>query len=588
MSEATTRPRCRLQPDTLEDRLAPSADMVVQWNDVLRDAVRTAGTSAIAASRIMAVTQVAVYDSVNALDRTHEPLLVDALAHPRASREAAVAAAAHRALAAFYPAQAAGPAGLDAKLTASLATIPDGKAEDDGIALGRSVADQILALRQGDGSGVVLPPYLGGTAPGEWKPTPRPDPNNPGQELPGLPGLVPQWGDVTPFAMTSADQFRPAEQPALDSAAYTAAFNEVKELGSLTSATRTADQTAIARYWANGAGTATMPGHMNLLAQIVAEQRGNTLEENARLLAALNIAMADAVISCWDAKYEFSFWRPVTGIREAAGDGNDATQADAAWTPLLVTPNFPSYTSGHSTVSGAAAAVLADHLGTDDVSFTLPSQSPAFAARSYTSLSQMAAESAASRLYGGIHWSFDNNVALTAGTAVGQYVAANFLRPVEREAAAGVVNGELIVVGTDGRDLLNIGRAGTDLVVWANGQRLGQFAAATGIVMDGRGDDDLILLSAAVDAAAEIYGGTGNDLISGGSGDDRIFGEDGCDVLLGHAGNDRLDGGAGDDILFGGFGDDVLLGGLGDDWLFGGIGVDVLDGGPGHDHSFPW
>jgi hypothetical protein len=585
MSETTTRPRCRLQLDTLEDRLAPAADMVIQWNDAARDAVRTAGTSAIAASRILAITQSAVYDSVNALDRTHEPYLVDALAHPKASREAAVAAAAHRALTAFYPAQAAGPAGLDAKLTAALATIPDGKAEDDGVALGRSVADQILALRQGDGSGVVLPPYLGGTDPGQWRPTPRPDPANPGQELPGLPGLVPQWGDVTPFALTSTDQFRPAEQPALDSAAYTAAFNEVKELGSLTSATRTADQTAIARFWANGAGTATMPGHMNLLAQIFAEQRGNTLEENARLLAALNAAMADAVISCWDAKYEFSFWRPITGIREAAGDGNDATQTDAAWTPLLVTPNFPAYTSGHSTVSGAAAAVLADYLGTDDVSFTLPSQSPAFAARSYTSLSQMAAESAASRLYGGIHWSFDNDVALTVGGAVGQYVADNFLRPVERAAAAGVVNGELIVLGTDGGDVLHVGRVGTDFVVWANGQQLGQFAAA-GIVMDGRDGNDVILLTAAVDADAEIYGGAGNDLINGGSGDDRISGEDGRDVIFGHSGNDFLDGGAGDDFLFGGFGNDTLFGGPGDDWLFGGPGVDLLDGGPGHDLVF--
>jgi hypothetical protein len=398
---------------------------------------------------------------------------------------------------------------------------------------------------------------------------------------------VPQWADVTPFAMTSNDQFRPAAPPALGSPEYRDAFDEVKELGSATSATRTADQTTIARYWANGPGTATMAGHMNLLAQTIAGQRGNTLEENARLLAALNVAMADAVISCWDAKYEFNFWRPITGIREAAGDGNDETQADAAWTPLLVTPNFPGYTSGHSTVSGAAAAVLADYFGTDNVSFTLPSQSPAFAARSYTSLSQMAAESAASRLYGGIHWSFDNNVGLTAGAAVGQYVMAHFLRPAEQEAAAGVVNGELIVIGTDGGDLLHVSRSGAALVVWANGEQLGQFTGAiTGIAMDGRGDDDLILMASQVDTDAEIYGGAGNDLINGGSGDDRIFGEGGRDILFGHFGDDRLDGGAGDDFLFGGHGYDVLLGGLGDDWLFGGPGVDFLDGGPGHNRLF--
>jgi hypothetical protein len=473
MAETTTRPRSRLHVEPLEDRLAPAADMVIQWNDVARDAVRVAGTSAIAASRILAVTQVAVYDSVNALTRTHQPFLVDTLAHPKASREAAVAAAAHRTLVALYPTQAAT---FDAKLIASLATVPDGKAETDGVALGRSVADRILALRQTDGSGVVLPPYLGGTGPGQWRPTPRPDPNNPGQELPGLPGLVPQWADVTPFALTSTDQFRPAAPPALGSAAYTAAFNEVKALGSATNSTRTDDQTNIARYWANGAGTATMPGHMNLLAQTLAGQRGNTLEENARLLAALNVAMADAVISCWDTKYEFNYWRPITGIREAAGDGNDGTQADAAWTPLLVTPNFPAYTSGHSTVSGAAAAVLAGFFGTDTIAFTLPSQSPAFAARSYTSLSGMARESADSRLFGGIHWRFDNEVGLDVGGAVGQYVMANFLRPAQRGPAAGVVNGELIVVGSAAADFLHVGRVAGSLVVWANGVHLGTFA----------------------------------------------------------------------------------------------------------------
>lgn len=577
MTKTLPRPRCHLQLETLEDRLVPSADMVIQWNDVLRDAVRTAGTPATAASRIMAITQAAVYDSVNALDRTHEVLLVDALAHPRASREAAVAAAAHRALVFFYPAQTGA---LDAKLTASLATIPDGKAEDDGVALGRSVADQILALRQSDGSGVVLPPYLGSTQPGEWRPTP---PAN-------APGLHPHWVDVTPFAMTSKDQFRPAAPPALGSVAYAAAFEEVKDLGSATSATRTADQTAIALFWANGAGTATPIGHLNLMAQVVAVGQGNTLEENARLFATLNVAMADAVISCWDAKYEFNLWRPITGIREAAIDGNPATTADPAWTPLIGTPAFPSYTSGHSMVSAAAAVVLADFFGTDHVSYVLPSQNLALPARSYTSFSQAAAESAISRLYGGIHWSFDNNVGLTAGTSLGQYVAANFMRPVQREAAAGIVNGELIVVGSDDGDVLEVVRgSGNTLVVWANGERLGQFdAAVTAIVVDGGDGDDLIWISLLIDVDAEVYGGAGNDLISGGSGDDRIFGEGGHDLILGNHGNDRLDGGGGDDLLFGGIGHDVLLGGMGDDWLFGGPGVDDLDGGPGHDHLFSW
>lgn len=568
-----------LRVESLEDRLAPSADMVIQWNETLRETVRTAGTPGPAIGRVMAITQAAVYDSVNALDRTHEVYLVDALAHPGASREAAVAAAAHRALTVLYPAALfpTQAAALDAKLVASLATIPDGKAEDDGVALGRSVADQILALRQNDGSGVVLPAYLGSTEPGQWRPTPAAN----------LPGLLPGLADVTPFAMTSGDQFRPDAPPALDSAAYTAAFNEVKELGSLTSTLRTADQADIARFWANGAGTASAPGHLNLMAQLAAQQQGNTLEENARLFAAINIAMADATISCWDAKYEFSSWRPITGIREAANDGNPDTEADAGWTPLLGTPNFPSYTSAHSTLSAAAATVLADFFGTDDISFTLPSQNPAVAARSYTSFSQAAEESAVSRLYGGIHWNFDNNVGLEQGAAVGQYVMDHFLRPAERGATAGVVNGELIVVGTGGGDLLHVGRAGAALSVWANGQSLGQFdVAVTGIVVDARGGNDVILLAPQINTAAEIYGGAGNDLITGGAGDDRIFGEEGDDVILGLSGNDMLDGGAGNDFLFGGAGNDVMVGGLGDDWLFGGPGVDDLDGGSGRNRLF--
>jgi hypothetical protein len=570
MIKTRSRRRCRPQLETLENRLVPSADMVIQWNDIARDAVRIGATPATAVSRILAITQAAVYDSVNALARTHEVFLVDALAHPEASREAAVAAAAHRALSVFYPAQAAA---LDVKLAESLATIPDGKAEDDGVALGKFVADQILSLRQDDGSGVVLPPYTGGTDPGEWRPSP---PAN-------APGLHPHWGDVTPFAMTSGDQFRPAPPPALDSAEYTAAFNEVKELGSATSATRTADQTAIARFWLNAAGTATPLGHLNLLAQIVAQEQGNTLEENARLFAGLNIAMADAVISCWDAKYEFSFWRPQTGIREADNDGNPDTVADIGWTPLFTTPPHPSYTSGHTSNSGAAAAVLAEFFGTDDIAFTLASQHPAFpATRSYTSFSQAAEESAVSRMYGGIHWSFDNDVGLDAGNAIGHYVMANFLRPVEREAAAGIVGGELIVIGTDGGDLLNVERSGAKLVVWANGTLLGSFdLTVTGIVIDGRAGDDLLSVSHLIGIGAELYGGAGNDVLVGGSGHDRMFGEDGRDVLLGQAGDDYLDGGAADDILFGGLGKDELFGGPGDDWLFGGLGLDFLDGGPG-------
>src|SRR5262249_8200012 len=247
----------------------------------------------------------------------------------------------------------------------------------------------------------------------------------------------------------------------------------------------------------------------------------------------------------------------------------------------------PSYSSGHSAYGAAAAAALGGFFRTDHIAFTSTTPDLPGVTRSFTSFSAAADENALARLLGGIHWRFDNEVGLDIGDAIGKYVVANFLREVQRDPTAGVVNGELIVIGSDRGDLLNVDRDGPPIVVWANGQRLGQFdSGVRTIVMDARGGDDLILIAMQVQTGAEIYGGAGNDFIAGGSGDDRIFGEDGHDLLLGNLGNDRLDGGAGNDILFGGAGDDFLFGGLGDDWLFGGAGLDFLDGGPGHNHLF--
>jgi len=286
------------------------------------------------------------------------------------------------------------------------------------VTLGQQVATSILAIRATDGSNLTVP-YTPGTAPGDWRPTP-----------PALaPALLPQWPYVTPWAMTSGSQFRPHGVPDLTSAEYTAAFNEVKDLGSATSVTRTVDQTQIALFWANGAGTSTPPGHLNVAASLVAQAEGNTLAENARLFALLNVALADAAIASWDAKYAENFWRPITAIRDAATDGNPDTAADPTWTSLIATPPFPAYTSGHSSFSGAAAAVLAAYFGRDDISFTLPSENVSVAARSYTSFSQAAQESADSRLYGGIHWRFDNQDGLTSGASLGNFVAGNFLEP---------------------------------------------------------------------------------------------------------------------------------------------------------------
>ena len=227
---------------------------------------------------------------------------------------------------------------------------------------------------------------------------------------------------MTPFVLTRANQFRTPPPPELDSDEYTAAFLEVQRLGGNgvpggTETERTEEQTFIGTFWAyDGTPSLCAPPRLyNQIAVTLAKQKKTRDLELARLLALVNLALADTGIATWESKYFYQFWRPITGIREAASDGNPDTVADPAWAPLLGTPAFPAYTSGHSMVSAASAVVLADFFGTDNVSFTLPSQNPVLAARSFTSFSEAAAESAVSRLYGGIHWSFDNNVGLTAG-----------------------------------------------------------------------------------------------------------------------------------------------------------------------------
>jgi hypothetical protein len=243
--------------------------------------------------------------------------------------------------------------------------------------------------------------------------------------------------------MTSPTQFRPAAPPALSNIEYAAAVNEVRELGRFDSTTRTAEQTEIALFWADGGGTFTPPGHWNQIAAEMALSRGNTLAENARLFALLNIAEADAGIAAWDAKYAYDLWRPIDAIRRGDTDGNDLTTTDSTWTPLLKTPPFPTYTSGHSTFSGAADAVLTSIFGPavhftstsdDHNSFSLrPLAASQIITRSFGSFAQAADEAGRSRIYGGIHFDFDNINGLAAGRALGQYVVEGILRPLNSD-----------------------------------------------------------------------------------------------------------------------------------------------------------
>jgi hypothetical protein len=291
------------------------------------------------------------------------------------------------------------------------------------VRLGQYAAEKVLAWRAKDGSRRKVA-YTPSTEVGVWRPTP-----------PGFkPALLPQWPSVRPFGIRDRTAFRPDPAPPLTSADYTRDLNEVKSLGSRDSTTRTAEQTIIAWFWDDGPGTATPPGHWNLIAQVVARRQGNTLPENARLFALLNVSLADAGIVCWDSKYHYKVWRPVTAIRNADRDGNPDTRADPGWNSLLDTPPFPSYTSGHSTFSGAAARALADFFGTDAIGFTVGSDGLPGTERTFASFSEAAREAGRSRVYGGIHYEFDNRVGLALGRAVAEEVGRTRMSPADSPA----------------------------------------------------------------------------------------------------------------------------------------------------------
>ena len=384
-----------------------NADVVTDWNNAALDAIRAGNTNPPIASRSLAILHTSIYDAVNGIARTHEPYLVPSVAPRSASRAAAASAAAHRALVNLFPASRSS---FDALHAAILGGIPDGPRKRVGIIWGEFVGNVILAARAHDGSDAVVPPP-GGSGPGVWVPTPPAF----------LPYLLPQWGFVVPFGMNSSSQFRPPGPPSLDSQQYAADYEEVKQLGAAVGSTRTPEQTEIALFWADGAGTETPPGHWNSIAQIIADARGNTLEENARLFALLNIAMADAAICAWDAKYTFDFWRPVTAIAFAEPQLN--------WMSFIVTPPFPDYTSGHSTFSAAAATVLPLFYDTEDLPFTTGSDFLPGVYRSFSTCLDAAEEAALSRIYGGIHFRSASADGLQAGTSIGQWTFTHYLRP---------------------------------------------------------------------------------------------------------------------------------------------------------------
>lgn len=414
-----------------------AANEVLKWNDLSVKAAIAGGQNPIQQTRTIAMVQGAVHDALNAIQPRYAAYYHEGRAPADASPDAAVATASHTVLVAVIPAFGAPPqraealAQLGEAYRASLAALPDGPAKQSGIAAGQSAGTAMLELRKDDGASKSAP-YTPSSAPGRWRPTPNPDPPNPMIKDPKLaPGFaastLPGWGNVTPFTLLSASQFWLPGPPALASAQYARDFNEVKSVGGQVSTVRTAEQAEIARFWFEG------PAGWYRLARAASESRRLDTWEAARALAAVSLAMADAYIAGFKIRYVYDFWRPVTAIREADTDGNDATVADPAWNSLQNTPAVSDYPSTQSLFSGATAAVLASLFGTDQVAFSMTSGPPfANIKRSFTSLSQAARESADSRIYAGIHFRSACDDGLVLGQKIGQRVAMSYLQPLRK------------------------------------------------------------------------------------------------------------------------------------------------------------
>src|SRR6266542_3926106 len=382
------------------------ADEVSDWNQNMFTAVFTAKTTALFTTRVTALVQSAVFDAINGVYNRYTSVHVPPAAPSGASARAAVVQAAYASLLYLYPLQ---KATLDTQLAASLASLNDepggtfGQSVQRGLAWGQYVADQIWAWRSTDGITPNPPPFLGGTDIGEWRPTPPAFAS----------GAGPQFAYMTTWVIPSRDPFRPAGPPALASAQYAADVNECQLMGHTNSATRTADQTLFSIFW-NG----NTAGFWNRTALQMAERYDLCLLDKAHLLALMNLAEADAVLCCWEAKYLYVLWRPITAIQNADLDPNPATIADPTWTPLLITPAHPEYPSGHSTASGAASAVLAAFFG-DDNDFSVTSELTPGVTRYYSSFSGAELEIRDARVFGGIHF----RTACVDGQSVGRQVA---------------------------------------------------------------------------------------------------------------------------------------------------------------------
>jgi membrane-associated phospholipid phosphatase len=379
--------------------------VVVAWNRELLHIVQIPGAqpATVHPTRSYALLHAAIFDAVVSITRSGTPFLVSVDGPAGARPDAAAAAAGHATLTALYPAM---KPELDQQFADELALIPDGQAKGHGIEVGEAVASLLLAARAADGSAATPAPFVAGSQPGDYRPTP---PNF-------APPVFTNWGDVMPFVLQNGAQFRPAPPPALTSAAYAGALNEVKSLGQDSSTTRTADETVIGRFWAP-----PIWNTWNAIAEEAATAHHTNLERTAAMFAALDISFADGAIAFYDAKYHYQLWRPITAVRLADTDGNSATIGDPAWTPLAVTAADPSYPGAHSSISAAGAAVLSAFFG-DRGDIEVRSPALPGVVRSFDSYSDVATEAGLSRIFAGQHTRIDHEAGLELGSDVAQFV----------------------------------------------------------------------------------------------------------------------------------------------------------------------
>jgi hypothetical protein len=394
---------------------ALAANAVSFWNET------AITTSAVHLGRAPAVSPIdlayvhaAIYDVVVALRGGYCPYaVVLADVPPGASLDAAIAAAAHRVLVSMFPID---QTYIDDRYATALGAIAEGPSKSDGVALGEEVAERLLASRSGDGWNAVVP-YAPGSGPGVWLPTP------PAFAAPAAPRI----SLMRPFTFDDPARFRTDPPPALTSTQWADDYNEVQSIGSATSVTRTPADTEMARFYGEHAGIQ----YARIFRDLAAE-KGLSTEQSARLFAMLYVTSADAIIGCWDSKYHYSFWRPVTAIRAGDTDGNPLTAADSQWTPLLTTPNHPEYPSAHGCFTASLAETLATFFGTKRVGITLTSTFPGSGSpRTFESTDQMIREIVDARVYAGIHYRTSVVRGVVLGRRVAQWVGKHYFQPVE-------------------------------------------------------------------------------------------------------------------------------------------------------------